>query len=223
MDIATKVMLRHEVRDVLDYLHVRARGKRTTPKNVKGLNRTNLTIFRLSACCGLRGVEICGLTLDSILLKSARPCIFVSKTITKGRRRVSPTNPDGKDFRRARKVPLWWDAGTLADLAAHKEFRRQQGAVGNDPFVTDKYLRKFSSPVYVGRRWRRIIRNVLGPERASQVTLHGGRHTFPSHAIHARRELLEVREAMGHRNHATTALYLHAFESEDAVDIFGGL
>ena len=37
--------------------------------------------------------------------------------------------------KKARTVPLWWDAGTLADLVAWKVERGEQGAWGDAAFV----------------------------------------------------------------------------------------
>jgi integrase len=43
---------------------------------------TNLIIFRLSCCCGLRASEICGLTMDDLILEGARPIIQIRKENT---------------------------------------------------------------------------------------------------------------------------------------------
>ncbi len=70
---------------------------------VKDLCNRFLT-FRLTTCCGLRVSEIVGLTLANVKTEGKRPHIYIPKTIGKG----------GK----ARRVPLWWDQSTLADLRA---------------------------------------------------------------------------------------------------------
>jgi integrase len=49
------------------------------------------------------------------------------------------------------------------------------------------------------------------------VTIHDGRHTFASHALAGGRSLVEVRDALGHRSIATTSLYLHLVEEDEAV------
>jgi len=36
---------------------------------------------------------------------------------------------------RPRRVPFWWDAGTLADLSAWLDYRFEQGARRDDPFI----------------------------------------------------------------------------------------
>ena len=69
----------------------------------------NLIIVRLACCCGLRVSEIGGLHLDDVMIGVDRPHLRLRKETTKGKR--------------ARRVPLWWDAGTLADFAAHLEQR----------------------------------------------------------------------------------------------------
>ena len=66
--------------------------------------RRNLVIVRLACCCGLRASEIGGLQLDDVVVGVPRPHLRLRRETTKGKR--------------PRMVPLWWDAGTLADLAA---------------------------------------------------------------------------------------------------------
>jgi integrase len=212
-----KIMSRFEVRDILRYFHSK---KKLAPAMAR--SRTNLTIFRLSACCGLRSIEISRLNMDDVLLNTSRPVIHIKKTGTKGRHNVCPSNPEGKDYRSSRKVPLHWDAGTLADLKAHKEMRLAQGAKGDDPFVLGHRGQRLNQDK-ISLRWRKLVRRVLGRERASQVTLHSGRHTFPSHALHAGRRLKEVASAMGHKNSKTTDVYLHVLESDNVADVFGDL
>ena len=75
-------------------------------------------MFRLAACCGLRASEIAGLILADVQVDNSRPSIRVRREIGKGHK--------------ARKVPLTWDAGTLADLVEWKRFRREQGAGDDD-------------------------------------------------------------------------------------------
>jgi integrase len=62
------------------------------------------TIFRLACCCGLRVSEIAQLRLGDVQLDSLRPHIRIRAAIAK--------------CGRARRVPLWWDAGTLSDITA---------------------------------------------------------------------------------------------------------
>ena len=70
-----------------------------------------------------------------------------------------------------------------------------------------------------GLRFRfRTACKSLGPERARQVTIHHGRHTFISHALAGGRTLAEVRDAAGHSSVTTTSVYLHvAVDDNGAV------
>ena len=61
-------------------------------------------------------------TLESrVVLGVGRPHLVVRAEFAKGGR--------------PRRVPLWWDSGTLADLAAWKRYREDHGARAADPFV----------------------------------------------------------------------------------------
>src|SRR5215470_12886148 len=92
---ATKTLTDSEIARVLTDLKRRAR---------RSINsKLNLTIFRLATCCGLRVSELCGLNLADGRLGNDKPYIYVRRAIGKGKK--------------SRRVPLWWDAGTLADLA----------------------------------------------------------------------------------------------------------
>jgi integrase len=95
--------------------HLSAKAKRS--RSARG----NLMPFRLAACCGLRVSEIAALRLDDVVVGVARPHLRVRGRSAKGGR--------------ARRVPLWWDGGTLADLIAWKSERLAQGARGCDPFI----------------------------------------------------------------------------------------
>ena len=165
----------------------------------------NRTIFRLSCCCGLRVSEIGGLWLGDVVLGIARPHLRLRKETTKGRR--------------ARRVPLWWDAGTLADITAWAAERTRQGATSADPLVCS-----LQSPATGRRVIRHTIRRrfltacrVLGPERGEYLTIHHGRHTFISHALAGGKTLAEVRDAAGHRNVAVTSAYLHIAVDDDGA------
>ena len=81
----------------------------------------NLAIVRLACCCGLRASEIGGLQLGDVVTGTPRPHIRVRREVAKGGR--------------PRRVPLWWDAGTLRDIEAWKELRQRQGAGPEDPLV----------------------------------------------------------------------------------------
>lgn len=212
----TRVLSKAEIATILSWLHHRRR---------RGPNvEINRTIFRLSCCCGLRCMELVALNMGDVVLSGERPFLRICKTATKGKHNISYSNPTGKDYRKARKVPLWWDAGTLADITAYKALRTPRAGGDLDaPFLVrgatggGKRLTKDGA----AKRWRSLMRTVLGTERARELGIHCGRHSFPSHASVAGRSLMEIVNAMGHTNPATTAKYLHAFESERAVDVFG--
>ena len=142
--------------------------------------------------------------LDDVRLESSRPHLRLRVGTTKG----------GK----ARRVPLWWDAGTLADLAAWKTERLDCRATGSDPFVVSTRAgrgRLLLSRHNLRRRFRTACK-ALGLERLRMLTIHHGRHTFISHALAGGRSLAEVRDAAGHSNVSVTSCYLHIAVDEDA-------
>ena len=57
----------------------------------------------------------------------------------------------------------------------------------------------------------------LGSERRQEITIHTGRHSFISHAIHGGRTIVEVRDAAGHSSLNVTNLYSHLVETDDKV------
>jgi len=201
---ASRVLLRSEVQIVLGHLKRRKRYYSATMQQ-------NLIVFRLSCCCGLRVKEICGLNIGDLTIEGPRPTIHVRKAITKGEA--------GK--RRARHVPLWWDAGTREDLAAWLDMRLGQGARAADPFVCSQKLQVHARLKIKAaqKRWQTAIR-VLGATRAKQLSIHAGRRSFCSHALRAGRTLVEVRDAAGHSNISTTSIYLHVLGDENCPDVF---
>ena len=116
-------------------------------------------------------------------------------------------------------VPLWWDAGTMADLAAWKNERSAQRATEHSPFVASKL--RSGEQVFSRHTLRKRFRTackILGPARLETLTVHHGRHTFISHALAGGRTLAEVRDAVGHSNVSITSAYLHvAVEDEQSV------
>jgi len=58
---------------------------------------------------------------------------------------------------------------------------------------------------------------VLGRERQAELTIHDGRHSFVSHALHGGRSIVEVRAAAGHSSLATTSIYAHLVDTDDKV------
>jgi len=196
-----KFMEKEEILQVINFLKLRS-GKSLTWK-------TNRIIFRLACCCGLRRIEISGLNIGDVCVSGPRPAIRLRKAITKR----------GK----ARIVPLWWDKGTLEDLAWWIEHRRSQGARDHDPFVcvhVAGLLGKRMARDLIAKRWRTAI-SVLPKERVKQLHIHCGRHTYCSHALAVGRTLSEVRDAAGHASVITTDIYLHALNrNRDLPDVF---
>ena len=193
----SKILQPDEMATVLTELRRKARRSVNT--------RTNLVVFRLAACCGLRASEIAGLTLADVQVDNSRPSIRIRREIGKGHK--------------ARKVPLTWDAGTLADLVEWKRFRREQGAADDDRFVCSQHCDSLGNPLdrrNLRKRFR-VSCKVLGRERQAELTIHDGRHSFVSHALHGGRSVVEVRAAAGHSSLATTSIYAHLVDTDDKV------
>ncbi len=170
----------------------------------------NLIIVRLACCCGLRVSEIAGLELGDIVVEVARPHLRLRRETTKGKK--------------ARMVPLWWDAGTLEDLRTWKAERQKQGAKAADVFVCSVQSHRQGEPLQRHAIRRRFLSacKVLGLARLRTLTIHHGRHTFISHALAGGRTLAEVRAAAGHSNVAVTSVYLHVTveDEAEASDLF---
>ena len=185
----TKLLTRSELWTVLLDLKRRAARSLNT--------QLNLVIVRLACCCGLRVSEIGGLRLADVCLGVERPHIRIRAELGKRRR--------------PRVVPLWWDAGTLDDLACWKVIRLRQGASDEELLVCSmlaKWRGQALSRHAIRARFRRACK-ALGKERVEHLTIHHGRHTFVSHALAGGRNLAEVRDAAGHSNVSTTSIYLH--------------
>jgi integrase/recombinase XerD len=191
---ATRILTRSEIVAVLADLKRLRRSVNS---------RQNLVVFRLATCCGLRVSEVCGLKLGNLKLTSARPHVVVPASIAKRGT--------------ARKVPLWWDAGTLADLTAWKSAREAMGAGAADPVVCSLAKRTQGKPLAVRNaqnRYKKCLKP-LGAERVACLSIHSGRHSFCSHSLAGGRNLAEVRDAAGHANIATTSIYLHSAVDDD--------
>jgi integrase len=184
-----KILTRRELATVL------ADAKRRAPGSANA--RRNLIVVHLACCCGLRVSEIATLQLGDVHLDGPRPHLRLRREATKGER--------------PRCIPLWWDAGTLADLAAWKAERVAQGAAEDDPFVCSVQSHRRGQALRRHAIRRRFLSacKVLGSERLRTLTIHHGRHTFISHALAGGRSLAEVRAAAGHANLAVTSAYAH--------------
>lgn len=151
----------------------------------------DLIIFRLATCCGLRVCEIVGLNTDDVVLEG-RPHIVVRKEIAKGKKK-------------RRVVPLWWDKGTLEDITAWVS-----GMTG--PMVRGKQGRLQRRMVQY--RYKRCLK-IVGRENTHSI--HGGRHSFVSHALNGKRSLAEVRDAAGHHSLEITSIYAHCVGDDGSV------
>jgi integrase len=197
----TKILTRREIAGVLADL------RRKAPRSPG--TRLNLVLFRLACCCGLRASEIASLQINDVRVGIARPHLRIRRGAAKGGR--------------PRTIPLWWDAGTLADITAWHAERKSQAALPDAAFLDSH--RPGREPAALSRhtlrkRFRTACK-ILGPDRLRALTIHHGRHTFISHALAGGRTLAEVRDAAGHANVSITSGYLHvAVEDESG---FGSL
>src|SRR5271167_4418738 len=191
----TRLLTRRELATVLADLGPRAARSANVQRN--------LVIVRLACCCGLRVSEIANLQLDDVVVDVTRPHLRLRRGTTKGGR--------------SRCVPLWWDAGTLADLQAWKAQRSADGARGTDPFVCSVQRHRRGLQLQRAAVRRRFLSacKVLGLARLRTLTIHHGRHTYISHALAGGRSLAEVRNAAGHASLLTTSVYLHVAVDDD--------
>ena len=155
---ATKILMRRELAAVLQDL----KRKSARSKNAK----LNLVLIRLACCCGLRASEIAKLQIGDVRIDLARPHIRIRRGASKGGR--------------SRIVPLWWDAGTLADSTEWKNGRLQQIADVEQPFLVSmipgRAVKTFSRHT-LRKRLRTAIQSsrcyprfhAHGPPRASHV------------------------------------------------------
>lgn len=205
----SKVMQAEEVLACVQAIHAKAFRTKRPSKSAATL----LTLFRLSTACGLRRKEIIGLNMRDIMLDSPRPHIRVPASITKA---------SCKGRRKARVVFIWDDMAKI-DLQHWYQRRVAMGASPNDPFLCSL------SAGTVGKRvawhtvkslWQTAVKP-LGTIRASQLSVHQGRHAFCSHSLAAGISLPEVRDAAGHASVMTTNIYTHALDSGKKRNIYG--
>ena len=80
-----------------------------------------------------------------------------------------------------RKVPLWWDRGTLEDIVAWVAIRRAgKGGKDDNRVVCSLQPRRFGTALgrHILRKQFRTACRCLGSERLAGLTIHHGRHTF---------------------------------------------
>lgn len=191
---AIKILTRSEIAAVIADLKRKRRSVNS---------RQNLIVFRLATCCGLRVSEVVGLSLGNLKVGSVRPFVEIPACIAKRKR--------------PRRVPLWWDAGTLIDLQAWKAERLGQGASLLDPFVCSQAKGTRGKRLSVRNaqaRYKKCLKP-LGLERVAVLSIHCGRHSFCSHALAGGRTLVEVRDSAGHANVSTSSIYLHVVPEDD--------
>ena len=194
---ATKILTRRELAQVLGDL------TRKAPRSAN--TWMNLILVRLACCCGLRVSEIAGLRLSDVRIEVSRPHLRIRRGAAKGGR--------------PRIVPLWWDAGTLADLARWKQQRLSQSAQPDELCVGCLQAQRRGTRLSrhtLRKRFRTACKS-LGRERLESLTIHHGRHTFISHALAGGRTLAEVRDAAGHANVSITSTYLHVAVDDETV------
>lgn len=202
----TRIMNKREIARVIRYATARA-ARTDFKETTRAIAHSQYVIFRLTIGAGLRCCEIAGLQIGDVVLGTDTPHIYVRKTVGKG----------GK----ARRVPLWWDIGTLEALDEWITVRRGMGASDTDPvFCTLQDQPQYKSRTrrsYPGRPMTRQAVShhfmqaikCLGKQRQKQLNAHGGRHTFAVYMLNAGHSLAEVRDALGHTNIITTGIYLH--------------
>lgn len=197
---ASDILTKEEVLMIMEYAR-----KHRSRKNI----RQNEIIFRLAVCCGLRVSEMRKLVIRDFMLDGPKPSIRIQKRNVKGKLRM-------------RTVPLWWDDGNLSVMQQWIQHRKDHGAKPTDPVITTT---KAGVPVRAlarsetAARFKAMIRT-LGPGRVRQISIHCGRHTFASHSISVGRSLVEVQQALGHSNIATTGIYLHLIERSNIPSLY---
>ncbi len=149
--------------------------------------------------------------MSDVRVEGARPHVRIRRGAAKGGR--------------PRNVPLWWDAGTWADMTAWKKDKLAKCPNADLPFVAslwDGRLGIRMSRHTLRKRYRTACK-VLGLARLQTLTIHHGRHTFISHALAGSRSLAEVRDAAGHANVSITSAYLHVLidDHDEVGNLFG--
>lgn len=196
-----KILSGPEILSILTDLQRRARRSTNS--------RQNLTLFRLGTCCGLRISEISKLRLQDVVL-TTRPVLHIHRS-KRGKSRV---------------VPLTTDRATCHDLAVWKDYRQTvMGAKPGDSFLCNLRERgKAGRPLAIRSlqyRWRTIIGHVLPPERAAQLPTHAGRHSYATHLLRSGKDLVVVRDYLGHSDISVTSQYLHVLHNDEEMqDIF---
>lgn len=186
----SRVMTAEEIGTVLIDCRARARSG--------GLRAfTQLVVFELASITGLRAGEIAGLKMRDVRL-TQRPYLALPGTICKGKK--------------SRDVDII-DAGMIADLRAWYDMRRQVMHASDDaPFICSTYGAKIGNKIDRGQvadRFKGAVK-ALGPDRASELYTHMGRHSAVTQMLARGFELAAVRDQVGHSNISVTDTYAHA-------------
>ncbi len=160
-------------------------------------------MFVLATFCGLRVSELCGLKLRDVSLGVQRPFIRLPKAIAKGKRK--------------REIPLWKLPTALLYLQQWKDERQGQGAKAGDYFVCSQAKNAFGNRLDRRNARARFINccKALGDERASDLSIHDGRHSCASPLLAGGWTLPAVRDLLGHANIATTSVYSHVVVDDE--------
>lgn len=202
-DLDYKVLDLSEIRTVINDLN--ERRMHPTSKLRAENAWVNMMIFRLSCCCGLRSKEIRHLRLTDLMLEGSRPAIRIRSDGTKGHK--------------SRLVPLWWDQQTLTDIKHWVAHRLAHYPVTAQVISSPRQKGLIMRRNKVAYRWSNAIK-ALPPIRVKQLTVHCGRHSFISHALHHGRSLVEVQRAAGHSTILITQAYMHVVDSGRPTNIF---
>lgn len=172
---------------------------RRKAKRSKLTHRT-LIIFELATCCGLRVSEICSLTMADVRL-GLDPAIRIRRETSKSGR--------------PRTVPLGWDALAMLDVSRWVGLRLASGASSSDLLLPTRTGHRMDRST-VSRMYSRACRPI-----GRHASIHVGRHTFISWALHRGVDIQAVRAAVGHSSLNTTSKYAHVVRAKIAItDLF---
>lgn len=187
----TQILSQTEISTVLDDLHHRATHSKSA--------LVNLVIFRLATFCGLRVSELGGLQMDDVFLNVERPYINVPASVAK--------------FHKKRIVPIW-STETITDLRAWAAYRSTLGIDTTAPFVCSVQIDTLGHPISrqnARKQFKNAVKS-LGKERQRTLTIHDGRHTMCSLALHRNIPIAMVRDALGHSSISVTNIYTCIFD-----------
>lgn len=112
------------------------------------------------------------------------------------------------------------DRGMLADLRESQQFRLSQDATVIDRFLCSQLARSKGKPIDRRKNTRKRFKaacRCLGRERVAELTIHHGRHSFVSHALHGGRSPAEVQQAADDASLAVTTIYAHLVDEDEQV------